>query len=72
MSRPDFSCFPAVRTRLEMVQEQMHIALKVLRDHGCDESADDLSRHLRGLHFYTKPGGMLDVIQNAPPWPEGL
>lgn len=65
------NCFKAVRTRLGMAEEQLQIACKTLRKNGWTETANELSRELRLIRFFSKPDGILDQLEQAKDWPDG-
>lgn len=64
------NCFKAVRSRLAMAEEQLQIACKTLRKNGWTDSADELSRELRLIRMFSKPGGILAQLEAAKDWPD--
>ena len=64
------NCIKSVRARLARAEEQLQIACKTLRRNGFTESADELSRELRLIRGFSRPGGILDDLSKADDWPE--
>ena len=56
---------PAVRAQLEQAQEKLHIAAKLLRSNGYEESADDIGRISKQCHIWTQPGGYLHYFEQS-------
>lgn len=54
---------PAVRTRLQMAEEQLAIACKLLRENGLPENADELVKDLSRIRVWTQKDGWLDWIE---------
>lgn len=71
MSNPrDMQALKIARTRLGMAKEQLLIAMRSLREGGWTESADDIFSILRQSRCFTNSGGLLDILETAPDWPE--
>lgn len=70
MTKRNFNCMKSVRSRLAMAEEQLQITCKTLRKNGFEETADELSRELRLIRNFSKPGGLLDILEKAEDWPD--
>ncbi|WP_299830702.1 hypothetical protein [uncultured Roseobacter sp.] len=62
MSR-DFSCIPDVRAGLHRIQGDISAEIQRLRDHGLNDTADNLRGSLKFLRTYTDKGMMLDCLE---------
>ncbi|MAQ82229.1 MAG: hypothetical protein CMH12_03240 [Maritimibacter sp.] len=68
----DKSCFAAVRVQAELGCDRLRTAAAILRRHGWPDTADDVMRAVEQVRFITNANGLLDMLERADPWPEGL
>ena len=57
------STIPAVRCQMNQSEEKLRIAMRLMRENGYPESADDVFRILKQMQVWTQKDGWLDCLE---------
>lgn len=62
--------YKAIRVQLGEAEEKMRCAIKMMRDNGLPDNANELTRTLKHLRVWTQPDGWLDALESKgnEPW----